>query len=146
MTNIVLISFQLYLTPFIFFGVSFGSTVYKNFLLWNHLRVNCSDIPSPPWVLEYEFLLTILLPNPGTDTRMKQSFILLHHHQLIPRVSFVLNGSSSESCAAFSGDVYLASFNLQQFSVQVPLMFPRYWSQLTHLGWTIIGTLLAVCV
>ena len=39
--------FTVYL-PFIFFGVSFGSTVYKNFLLWNHLRVNCSDIPSPP--------------------------------------------------------------------------------------------------
>lgn len=82
MTNIVLMSFHLYLTPLIFFGVSFGSTVYKNFLLWNHLKVNCSDIPSPLRVLECEFLLTIL-PNHGTDTRMNQTFILLHHHQLI---------------------------------------------------------------
>lgn len=66
-----------------FFGVFFGSAVYKNSLLWNHMRVNCSDIPSPLRVLVCEFLLTILLPNHGTDTRVNQTFILLHHHHLI---------------------------------------------------------------
>lgn len=141
----VSILIHLHPTPSIFWYILWMYSS-KNFFLWNHWRVTCLEAPLPlnTWV---NFL------QPGTFFGMTTGQPLESpppHPQELSYVSpvavrmfFIAKDSSLESHCAFSFYVSLV-FNLEQFSVQVCLMFAHYWVQVLHRGSAVTEILLHV--